>query len=155
LQPNSATTYDANVRAARTDDLAALTELAAQLGYPADQSTIAGRLEAILSGKVDNDVLVATDTVGNVVGFVHVSIRPLLVADRTAEICGLVVTESTRGNGHGKRLMAAAEKWARERDCVEVSLRSNIIREDAHQFYKCIGYEVYKTSLAFKKKLDR
>jgi GNAT superfamily N-acetyltransferase len=153
MTSTSATKYDAGIRQARTDDLAALTELAAQLGYPSNQETVASRLEAVLSYIVDNAVLVSTREDGRVVGFVHASIRPLLIADRTAEICGLVVHDSARGKGHGKRLMKAAEQWAGEKNCAEVTLRSNAIRQEAHEFYKSLGYEVYKTSLAFKKKL--
>jgi len=49
--------------------------------------------------------------------------------------------------------MLAVEAWAKEQDCSIVSLRSNIIRKEAHAFYKNIGYDLIKESYTFRKKL--
>jgi len=50
-------------------------------------------------------------------------------------------------------LMAQAERWAQEKGCQAVLLRSNAIREGAHAFYEGIGYENIKTSKTFRKAL--
>lgn len=139
-----------HVRKSTEDDLAALVGLCAELGYPSDKQVIANRLQTVLSDQ-STVLLVATGDDGVAIGFVHVGIRPLMVADRTAEICGLIVSESARGKGLGKNLMAAAEQWAQANGCTEVSLRSNVIRKEAHEFYRGLGYELYKTSVAFRK----
>jgi GNAT superfamily N-acetyltransferase len=69
------------------------------------------------------------------------------------EVAGLVVDKDCRGQGVGKELMKAVEGWAKEKDCVIVSLRSNIIRKEAHTFYKNIGYEIVKEQYTFRKKI--
>jgi GNAT superfamily N-acetyltransferase len=153
LRSTSATTIDAAVREPRATDIFDIARLCTQLGYPTDGPTAARRMLAILAAAPDHALLVAANEFDTVVGFVHVGIRPLLIADRTAEICGLVVDESVRGKGHGKRLMMAAEQWAREAHCAEIALRSNVVRTEAHEFYKALGYAAYKTSLALRKKL--
>jgi len=89
----------------------------------------------------------------DVVGWVHVSVRPLLEVDRRAEIDGIIVDENARSTGVGARLLAEAEKWARHMRCKGVSLRSNVIRDNAHEFYLRQGYQHYKTQKAFRKTL--
>ena len=58
-----------------------------------------------------------------------------------------------RGAGIGKVLVARVEKWAREKELTCVTLRSNVIREPAHKFYKTLGYKIIKTQHAFRKNL--
>jgi len=64
-----------------------------------------------------------------------------------------VVHEDARGRGVGRALVSAAEDWARERGYTMVSVRSNVIRRDAHEFYKGLGYEPTKSQFKFRKKL--
>jgi GNAT superfamily N-acetyltransferase len=88
-----------------------------------------------------------------VIGWVHVSVTPLLEVARRAEVNGLVVDEQVRSQGAGALLLEAAEQWARKMRCEGMSVRSNVIRERAHEFYLRRGYEHYKTQKAFRKKL--
>jgi GNAT superfamily N-acetyltransferase len=88
-----------------------------------------------------------------VIGWVHVSVTPLLEVARRAEVNGLVVDEQFRSQGAGGLLLEAAEQWARKMRCAGMSVRSNVIRERAHEFYLRQGYEHYKTQKAFRKKL--
>jgi GNAT superfamily N-acetyltransferase len=73
------------------------------------------------------------------------------VADPQTEIGGLVVDESYRRRGVGRLLMEQAERWAREKGCGAICLRSNVVRKDAHAFYERIGYSNVKTSRVFHK----
>lgn len=52
----------------------------------------------------------------------------------------VVVDAAQRGSGHGRRLMAHAERVARESGCYKVALTSNRRRTAAHHFYERIGY---------------
>lgn len=99
----------------------------------------------------DQAVFVAESGGGQLMGWVQVCVRTILVADRHAEVEGLVVDESWRGKGVGHALMKRAEAWARQKGCKVVSLRSNIVREGARPFYEGIGYRVVKTQWAFRK----
>jgi GNAT superfamily N-acetyltransferase len=84
---------------------------------------------------------------------VHVYACPTVESELYGEIGGLVVDKDQRGQGVGKALMAEAESWASGRGIREIRLRSNILREQAHQFYQAIGYEIIKTQLTFRKAL--
>ncbi len=78
----------------------------------------------------------------------------LVLTDLPAEIGGLIVAQSDRGSGIGRRLMQYAQQWADEQGCRSVLVRSNIVRQEAHKFYEKIGYSNIKTSLVFHKILS-
>jgi GNAT superfamily N-acetyltransferase len=140
------------IRLARPDDAERIAMLCQQLGYSVSGGEARRRLEHILFEN-RHVVYVAESPDGYVVGWVHVHARSLMVVDRHAEIGGLVVDEDYRGCGIGRRLMQHAEEWARGQGCRTVYLRSNVIRKNAHAFYKKVGYSVVKTSLTFCKAL--
>lgn len=140
------------VRAAKLADADRLAVLCAQLGYPASSEEVRRRL-APLQQSDEHGILVADTADGQVIGWVHVFVRQLLVVDRHAELGGLVVDAGHRGYGVGHLLVAEAESWAQAKGCEAVYVRSNIVREDAHRFYDGIGYERLKTSRVFLKKV--
>lgn len=140
------------IRKARPSDAPPLAKLATQLGYPATAGEIRGRLRGIRLA-AQHAVLVAETKADGVIGWLHVSRQPLLESDLRAEVNGLVVAEGQRSLGAGARLLAAAEDWARKHGCKSMSVRSNVIRERAHQFYVRNGYEHYKTQKSFRKPL--
>jgi len=142
---------DIGIRAARADDAAAIAVLAGQLGYPATREEIERRLGE-MNGREVQVVLVA-EAQGRVIGWAHVAVEGHLVTDVRAELRALVVAEEQRSGGVGRRLLEAAENWARERGCGEIGLRSNVLRERAHPFYLRNGYGHYKTQKTFRKKL--
>jgi predicted N-acetyltransferase YhbS len=126
--------------------------LATQLGYPSAAEEVKSRLRAI-EGRDDHCVLVAELEGGRVVGWIHACASYLIEVNPRAEIGGLVVDEGQRGSGIGKLLMRHAEEWARAKGLEAVSVRSNVIRGDAHRFYERLGYENIKTQHAFSKVL--
>jgi len=140
------------VRAARTADAARLAVLSGQLGYPCSSAGIRARLRNLLADN-RHAVWVAELEGGEVAGWIHVFVKQLLESGREAEIGGLVIDESFRGQGAGKALIERAERWARAKRLKSVSLRSNILRKDAHIFYQKLGYKIIKTQSAFRKPL--
>jgi len=140
------------VRLACAADADELVSLCEQLGYPSTLSEIKDRL-ARLDGNSENALFVSEDNNGRLTGFIGLSARPLIVCDLAVEVTALVVDRKARGKGVGKRLLEEADEWSRERGAKMITLRSNVIREEAHKFYLHLGYEIYKTSLAFRKKL--
>ena len=137
----------------QTTDLAAVTRLAGELGYPQTEEEIGGRFSG-LKGDEDHALMVA-EREGTVVGWVHVHGSGALVAPPRAEIGGLVVAESETRTGVGRLLLAEAERWARARGLGGIRVRSNVIREGAHRFYEAMGYHTLKTSYVFEKDLER
>ena len=139
------------IRRAVTGDAPVLAELSGELGYPAEPGEIERRLAAL---PPDDDVWVAT-VEGVVVGWIHCSLRRSLVVEPGIEILGNVVGERWRGRGVGRTLMAAAERTASDRGVSVVRLRSGSHRDDAHAFYRAIGYREQKTQRVFVREIDR
>ena len=140
------------VRPMRVEDIAAVARLATQLGYPSTAAQIGRRFRA-LEDSPEASGLVAEGPDGTVLGWVHVFATRQLESDPGAEIGGLVVDESARGRGVGSALMTSAEAWARGRGFEVVSVRSNVIRIEAHEFYKSRGYQVLKSQYKLRKRL--
>jgi len=140
------------IRSAKRSDAARIAELSGQLGYPATAAEITQRLRSIKPSS-HHAVLVAESPEHKVIGWLHVSVSPLLEVPLRAEVNGLVVDDDERSRGTGGLLLRAAEQWARSRGCKNMSVRSNVIRERAHEFYLRHGYEHYKTQKAFRKSL--
>jgi len=140
------------IRRAKSADAPQIALLTGQLGYPATTAQIRERLRGIQAVS-QNAVFVAEAANYGVIGWLHVSKEPLLESEIRAEVNGLVVAEGQRSLGAGAQLLAAAEDWARKHGCKSMSVRSNVIRERAHQFYERHGYEHYKTQKSFRKPL--
>jgi len=140
------------IRPAKSSDVGPLAVLAGELGYPTATSEMKARLRAI-KPLADNAIFVAQAPSGEVIGWIHVSVTRLLEVPLRAEVNGLVVGEAQRSLGAGARLLDEAEAWARQKKCVNMSVRSNVIRDRAHKFYERQGYQHYKTQKAFRKRL--
>ena len=139
------------IRRAQTGDSEDLARLSTQLGYPMTSREAAQRL-AEIAGHADHALFVA-EARGRVVAWLQVSVSRIFESSRQAEIAGLVVEEKIRGLGIGTALVSAAERWARERQCSALRVRSNVIRERAHAFYRRSGFSEIKTQRVFEKLL--
>ncbi len=140
------------IRPAAAEDADQLAPLCDQLGYPSTPQDVTRRLARILDNE-GHAIFVATDRKGTIIGWVHVYLRHLIEEDLSAEVGGLVVEEEHRLHGAGRLLMQRAEDWARQHGCRYVTVRSNILRTAAHQFYERLGYLRIKTQLAYRKLL--
>jgi GNAT superfamily N-acetyltransferase len=139
------------IRRAKDSDAESLAALSGELGYPATAAEIKSRLSRLKSAA--NDALFVAECDGEVIGWLHISVNHLIEVPTRAEINAFIVSEKQRSKGAGARLLDAAEKWARGKKCVNMSVRSNVVRERAHVFYERNGYEHYKTQKAFRKPL--
>ena len=147
----SAEEFVGEIREARPRDYARIAELAGQLGYPSSADEIAKRLDGM---QHSNEHAVFVAQVGSdLAGWLAVFVYRVVEADARAEISGLVVDEHYRSQRFGMHLLARAERWARERGCREIGLRSNVIRDRAHAFYERHGYRHVKTQKSFRKDL--
>ena len=140
------------IRKARLADARAIAELSGQLGYPATEKEMAQRLSKLLRMRL-NLILIAETSAHQTIGWLHVSVTALLEVPLRAEVNGLVVDEKQRSQGAGALLLQTGERWARLQGCESMSVRSNVIRECAHEFYLRNGYEHYKTQKSFRKTL--
>jgi GNAT superfamily N-acetyltransferase len=141
------------VRAMVESDAEAVNELVAQLGYPNDLGKTQTAIRTVLGSEIAG-AFVAEDASGLVIGWAHVFMAPYIESGPDAELGGLVVHEDARGSGAGRALVARVEAWARERGAQGLNLRTNIMRDGAHEFYKHLGFEVQKTQHKFRKNLS-
>lgn len=148
---NNAPSGPVKIRLAESNDVARLAQLAGELAYPTTAREMKTRLAQVMPA-ADHCVFVA-DEGGEAIGWLHVSVSPLLEVPRRAEVNTLIVSGKHRSRGAGALLLDAAEAWSRKKKCVSMSVRSNVIRERAHKFYERQGYEHYKTQKAFRKPL--
>jgi GNAT superfamily N-acetyltransferase len=139
------------IRPAREADREALAGLSTQLGYPMSADE-AERSLARVASHPDHVLLVAEQD-GRVAGWLQVSRTRVFETPGGAEIGGLVVDEALRGRGIGRELLAEAERWARDRGCGKLRVRSNLVRERAHGFYRSSGFAEVKTQRVFEKPL--
>ncbi|MCC7462686.1 MAG: GNAT family N-acetyltransferase [Gammaproteobacteria bacterium] len=141
------------IRLAIPADAPAVARLSAQLGYPSSEDLTRVRLQGLLSSS--NHRVIVADVAGAAVGWATAEIRRSLESDPRVELTGLVVAATSRRGGVGRRLVEDIERWAVERGCRELFLRSNVVRQEAHPFYERLGYEHVKTQRAYRKVLSQ
>jgi GNAT superfamily N-acetyltransferase len=140
------------IRPALPADAPVLSELLAQLGYPALVSQIPQRLRA-LSNSPAAAAFVATNRYGEVVGLITAHILASIHDDDpVAWLTTLVVLEDARGAGIGSALVSHVERWAAEKGARRLSVTSGNHRQATHEFYEKRDYE--RTGVRFTKRLD-
>jgi GNAT superfamily N-acetyltransferase len=150
--PQPRTTNRMIVRTATRGDASAVAALAAQLGHDEAEDEIGRRIEEIRA-QGSGAIYVAVVPRGNVVGWVQVFSLLLVELPPLAEVGGIVVDARYRRIGVGRSLMEAAELWARQNGLAALRLRSNLQRDDAHGFYRRLGYQEVAASTLFSKVL--
>jgi GNAT superfamily N-acetyltransferase len=143
---------DSTVRPAQPRDSDRIADLAEQLGYPCTAEEVRKRLGQMQDAN-QYAVFVAELPGGLIAGWIGLYTLRAVELETAAEISGLIVDDGARSCGFGKILLDAAEGWARSTGCNAISVRSNIKRDRAHQFYTNNGYEHVKTQKEFRKKL--
>jgi N-acetylglutamate synthase-like GNAT family acetyltransferase len=143
-----------SIRKMKETDAAVVCELSRQLGYELDIGQFFGRL-SMISQNSNHSLWVADSAETGVVGFIHLEKTVQLVSEPRLEVMALVISKKMRGTGLGKRLMKYAESFAKSEDLNEVTLTTNIKRDDAHAFYEKLGFIRAKTSHRYTKRMDR
>jgi GNAT superfamily N-acetyltransferase len=143
----------AMIRPVEEHDISAIAALSQQLGYPSVDCRCAERLAA-LEDDEDHAVFVATTGGVAVEGWIHVFIARRVESDAFAEIGGMVVSATCRGQGIGGRLLKAAERWALKRGVGKLRVRSRSGRVDAHGFFTAHGLTLSKEQKVFDKSMD-
>ncbi len=141
---------EVTIRTARSNDAASIATLATELGYPSTEADIQTRLERIKT-RTEGAAIVADLSGNGVCGWIVVISVISLTGPARLEIAGLVVDPKLRGLGIGAHLLQAAESWAHINGYADLRVRSNVIRERAHQFYEREGFARNKTQVLFCK----
>ena len=136
---------DPFIRAATVEDWPQVAALLVELGRDVSPSAASNPSYVIRFGGHlalrESRTLVAEGPGGRLVGFLDLEFRQRLGHPRPqAWVNDLVVTESERGHGVGRSLLAEAETLARRRGCFRMSLETAGWREDTHRFYERAGW---------------
>lgn len=127
------------IRAARAEDAPALATLLAELGYPSSAGQAAARLANLQGYRCA--VAYVAERGGAVCGLATVHAHVALNRDEPAvQLTLLVVAAAVRGSGAGKRLVQAAEEWARQQGALRLVVSTAVHRAGAHAFYETLGY---------------
>jgi len=141
---------EVNFRFAARDDVAGVVALLAddELGAgreAVDDQAMAGYLAAFdaMQAQGGNKYLLAVGKGGDLLGCVQITLIPgLSRAGMTrAQLEGVRVAASARGQGMGGLLLAEAHAIAAAEGCALVQLTTDRRRDDALRFYEQLGYD--------------
>lgn len=121
-----------------------------ELGYECERNLVKRRLEYL---NKEREMVFVAEVDSKVVGFIHVEKYKVLYLDSMVNILGLAVANNYQKQGIGRKLMEAAEQWAKENDIYTMRLNSGLSRKEAHQFYRALGFDKEKEQLRLMKYL--
>jgi aminoglycoside 6'-N-acetyltransferase I len=152
---------EVRIRQAAPADRDQLAHLRAALWPEAPAAEHARELEPILRGSTPGAMplvnLVAEAAHGLLVGFAEVDLRshadgcdPSLPV---GYLEGWYVAREYREHGVGRRLLSAAEAWARGHGCVEMASDTWIDNQLSQSCHQALGFQVVDRCVHFRKKL--
>jgi len=102
-------------------------------------------------------ILVAEASDRTITGFLEVDLRSHADGCNPSRPVGYVegwyVVENHRHKGIRKKLLAAAEDWARSQGCVEIASNTWIDNEVSQRVHEALGYEVVDRCVHYRKTL--
>ncbi len=149
------------VRPAQLSDYDQLVRMREALWPNSPAEEHSDELTQILAGKAPVTlpliILVAEATDRTVAGFLEVDLRSHADGCNPSRPVGFVegwyVAENHRHKGIGKKLLAAAEDWARSQGCVEIASDTWIDNEVSQRVHEALGYEVVDRCVHYRKTL--
>jgi len=151
------------IRPAKPSDLDQLVMMCQALWPNSSLEEHAGELQRILGGRADlvltmpQCIFVAEASDATLVGFVEVDLRSHADGCTPLQAVGYIegwyVTEPNRQQGVGRKLLAAAEEWARKHHCCEIASDANIDNERSQFAHEALGYEFVDRCVHYRKKL--
>ncbi|GAA2686898.1 GNAT family N-acetyltransferase [Nonomuraea recticatena] len=144
-------------RTARADDLPAIVALITDDAIAAARTGAYGEehLAAFEDIEADpNNELIVAELKGEVVGTMQLTYIPGIsrLGATRLQVEAVRIAGHLRGQGWGRRMMEWAHAKGRARGCAMVQLTSDKRREDAHRFYRSLGYA--QSHEGFKLQLD-
>ena len=131
---------DFTIRPAQPGDAALLAQLMCELGYQTTKSEMQMRLERIATDDRYRTFVAVRD--GKVCGMIGTLTYPSYEHnDSSGRIVALVILSTMRRRGIGRALIATVEKDFAQKGIRRVALDTRLTRENAHKFYKSLGYE--------------
>lgn len=101
-------------------------------------------------------VLVADSGNGRLIGFLEASIRPFVedcVSDHVGYLEGWYVEPELRRNGIGSELVRFAERWAKQKGCIEMASDAEVGNDSSLAAHTRLGYEETSRLIHLRKDL--
>ena len=143
------------VRHAALADAGALARLRHLLWPEGSEEHHRRELQRFFDGPTRMPLLVAEDRSG-LLGFAELSIRPYAEGcetDRVGFLEGWLVVPEARERGIGRKLIAAAEAWARSAGCTEFASDAEHDNEESAAAHRALGFEDVGLIRCFRKDL--
>jgi aminoglycoside 6'-N-acetyltransferase I len=152
---------DICIRLAQPSDRDQLVRMRAALWPQTPAEEHARELTDILEGKPVTTlpliILVAEASNRGLAGFLEVDLRSHADGCNPSRPVGYVegwyVEKNHRHRGIGRRLLAAAEDWARSQGCVEVASDTWVDNHLSQRVHEALGYEVVDRCVHYRKML--
>lgn len=146
------------LRPLRDDEHSAWLDLRAQLWPEHARDELAREQAEIWSDLDRNAVLVVASVDGRLLGFVEVAIRAWAEGCSSRPVGyieGWYVTPDQRRLGIGRKLIAAAERWARGRGCAEMASDAALENDISVRAHAAMGYREVGRAVLFRKPLPQ
>jgi aminoglycoside 6'-N-acetyltransferase I len=146
------------VRSVTKSDAAAWLRMRQALWPEGSAEEHAQEIERFFSGRSREPlaVLIADDPARGVVGVAELSIRPFAEGcqtDRVGYLEGWFVVPEARREGVGRRLVEAAEEWARAQGCRELASDSESSNTTSLAAHRAVGFADSGLVQCFRKDL--
>jgi GNAT superfamily N-acetyltransferase len=101
-----------------------------------------------------NNELIVAEIDGEVIGTFQLTYTPSISfqGGKRATVESVRVDDKYRGHGIGREMMLWAIERARSNGCISMQLTTNAEREDAHRFYRNLGFT--SSHIGMKLKLE-
>lgn len=126
------------IRRIKETDEKTIQRLSDELGYPLSLELTKENIRQINAD--NNQIAFVAELEGEIVGWIQFQKRVLLVSNPFAEIVGLIVDSKYRKKKVGRSLVQKGIYWAEQENIHKIRVRSNVIRNESHGFYKSIGF---------------
>jgi aminoglycoside 6'-N-acetyltransferase I len=152
---------DICIRPAQLSDRDQLVRMREALWPKTPSEEHARELALILEGKavvtMPLMILVAEASDGILAGFLEVDLRSHADGCNSLRPVGYIegwyVAEKDRHRGVGRKLLAAAEDWARRQGCVEIASDTWVDNELSQRVHEALGYEAVDRCVHYRKTL--
>jgi aminoglycoside 6'-N-acetyltransferase I len=151
---------DIRIRLAQPSDRDPLARLLEALWPKSSVEEHARELADLLEGKTPGTmplIILVAEASDVLVGFLEIDLRSHADGCDPSRPVGYVegwyVDGKHRNRGIGRRLLAAAEDWARTQGCVEIASDTWIDNEVSQRAHEALGYEVVDRCVHYRKTL--